>query len=232
MTVVYQITNVANRKFYVGSSVKPRTRFQTHRRQLRKGTHHCEPLQRAWDKYGEDCFRFKVIEQLDSVEAMHAAEDKWLIEHQGQPHCYNVGTRAVAFFLGRTHTDEAKAKQSAGHAGMKHRLGHTNSPEHRARQSAAMRGIKKSPEHVEKIRQRMIGTSYAKGRVETAEMRAARGRAVIDVTSGRTFPSVRDAADHYGLERANVVRALRNDAPLKRGPRAGLHFRYACENPS
>lgn len=228
MAGIYKIRNLANGKFYVGSSVDTRVRFQTHRRQLRKGTHHCRPLQYAWDKYGEDCFKFEVVERVASPDDLHAAENRFLVEHQGRPHCYNTGTRAGAAFLGRSHTDEAKASLAAAHKGKQHRLGHTNSPEHRASQSASMRGIKKSPEHVEKIRQRMIGTSYAKGRIVTEAMRAERGRAVIEITSGANFISVAAAAEHFGLQRANVVRALRNGCALKRGPHAGLHFQYVA----
>lgn len=226
MSAIYHIRNVVNGKFYVGSSVNIRARFQTHRRQLRKGTHHCEPLQRAWDKYGGDCFKFEVVEYVASSEGLIEAENRWLTLHHGQVHCYNVGTRAGAAFLGREHSEQAKAMVSRAQKGMKHRLGHTNSPEHRARQSVSMRGIKKTPEHVEKIRQRMIGTAYAKGRIVTEEMRAERGKAVIEVTTGLRFISVAAAAVHFGLERPNLIRAMRSDGPLKRGPQRGLHFRH------
>lgn len=89
-----------------------------------------------------------------------------------------------------------------------------------------MLGKKKSAEHADKIRQRMLGTSYAKGRIVTEEERAMRGRAVAEVSSGLEFISTASAAQHFGLERCNVIRALRGDAPLKRGPQKGLHFRY------
>lgn len=92
--------------------------------------------------------------------------------------------------------------------------------------SEANKGKKLSPEHVEKIRQRMFGTSYAKGRIVTAEMRARFERPVMELTSGLTFLSVGAAASHFELDRPNVSRALRNGGPLKRGPKKGLHFSY------
>lgn len=142
--------------------------------------------------------------------------------------CEAIRARAMGKrnFLGRTHTAETRVRLSEINRGNQHRLGHTNSPDHRQRISSAMKGKKKSPEHVEKIRQRMIGTSYAKGRIVTDEMKARFERPVIEVTNGLTFPSVVAAADHFGLDRPNVSRALRNDAPLKRGPRKGLYFRF------
>ena len=226
MLAVYKITNLVNGKFYVGSSVDVRLRFKNHRYDLRKKRHHCQPLQRAWDKYGEDSFKFEVIEEASSSGEIHAIENRWLEEHYRKGSCYNIGTRAGAAFLGRAHTGEARMKVSKAQKGKQHRLGHTNSPEHRARISAANKGKQLSPEHAEKIRQRMLGTSYAKGRVVTEEERARRGRAVVEITSGLEFISTPAAAAHFGLQRANVRRALRGDAPLKRGPKAGLHFRY------
>lgn len=226
MAVIYRIRNVANGKFYLGSSVRHRVRFQTHRRQLRKGTHHCPPLQRAWAKYGEDCFKFEVVEQVEEGTCHLAVEARWLDEHHGQPLCYNVSKHPFALWLGLKHSEEAKAKVSRAQKGKKHRLGHINSPDHRARISAAMKGKKKSPEHVEKIRQRMIGTSYAKGRIVTDEQRALSARPVLEVTTGLEFMSVSEAAKHFGLIRPNLIRTLRHGGLLKRGPKAGLRFRY------
>ncbi len=271
MIAIYKITNVTNGKFYVGSTVDTRVRFQTHRRQLRKGTHHCEPLQRAWEKYGEECFKFSIAENVLCRDDLFEVENRWLSEHHGKIYCYNISRYADAparglkhseerkanasarmmgkqfakgykrtpeecetirqramgraNFLGKTHSEEARARLSAAHQGKQHRLGHQNSPEHRARISVAMKGKAKSPEHVEKIRQRMIGTSYAKGRIVTDEMRARMSHPVREITSGTKFASIAAAAEFYGLGRPNVARAIRNDAPLKRGPRKGLHFR-------
>jgi len=227
MFAVYKITNIKNGHFYVGSSIVPRIRFQTHKRELRTGIHHCQPLQRAWDKYGEDSFSFDAIEETDCKDTLLALEAEWLNEHYGKSHCYNTGTTPGAAFLGRTHTDAAKEKVSAAQKGKQHRLGHKNSPEHRARISAAMKGKKKSPEHAEKIRQRMIGTSYAKGRIVSEEVRDLFRRPVNELTTGKQFGSILEAAEHFGLQRANVNRTLRNGGILKRGPNAGLHFQYA-----
>jgi len=127
MLALYRIVNVTNGKFYVGSSIVVKTRLRTHRRDLRNGGHHCSYLQRAWNKYGEESFKFEIIEYFDDKVLLLEAEDRWLSVHQGQSHCYNTGRTAKASFLGRTHTDETKAKVSAAQKGKQHRLGHTNS---------------------------------------------------------------------------------------------------------
>jgi group I intron endonuclease len=98
--VIYKIRNVVNQKFYVGSAVDTRTRFRQHRRLLKKGTHHCKHLQAAWNKYGEDVFKFEVVEHVSSRDALEAVEDQWLLEHVGKPHCYNSGRSAKAPWRG------------------------------------------------------------------------------------------------------------------------------------
>jgi len=92
--VIYQIRNVVDGHYYVGSTVDSRKRFWAHRKALRAGTHDCIHLQRAWNKYGEDCFKFEIVEQLDSKGALYPAEQRWLDEHFGQAYCYNVAAHA------------------------------------------------------------------------------------------------------------------------------------------
>jgi len=92
--VIYKIRNVVNQHYYVGSTVDSRKRFWEHRKDLRTGRHVCVRLQRAWNKYGEDCFKFEIVEQLSSRDALLQAEQKWLDEHYGTEYCYNVSSSA------------------------------------------------------------------------------------------------------------------------------------------
>ena len=87
--VIYKIRNVTNQKFYVGSTNNTRERFRNHRNRLRKNRHHAKHLQAAWNKYGEDCFKFEVVEIVESVDMLQAVEDRWLAEHVGKNYCYN-----------------------------------------------------------------------------------------------------------------------------------------------
>lgn len=92
--VIYKIRNVINDHYYVGSTVDSRKRFWAHRKALRAGNHDCVHLQRAWVKYGEDCFRFEIVQQLASKEELYPAEQKLLDEHFGKEYCYNVASYA------------------------------------------------------------------------------------------------------------------------------------------
>jgi group I intron endonuclease len=171
--VIYKIRNVVNQHYYVGSTVDSRKRFWAHRKALRTGTHDCIHLQRAWNKYGEDCFKFEIVEQLDSKDALYPAEQKWLDAHFGQPYCYNVAAHAdspmrdaspelrakvaagVSRYAaehgsprtGHTHTDETKKRirQSKLDNPQKYWEGKERPPETRAKISAAQKGVPKAP---------------------------------------------------------------------------------------
>ena len=92
--VIYRIRNVINDHYYIGSTVDSRKRFWEHRKDLRLDKHVCIRLQRAWNKYGEDCFKFEIVEQLNNREDLYPAEQKWLDEHYGAEYCYNVSAFA------------------------------------------------------------------------------------------------------------------------------------------
>lgn len=94
--VIYRIRNVVNGNFYVGSTVDSRKRFWAHRKDLRLNRHACIHLQRAWNKYGEDCFKFEVIQELSCKEELFPAEQKLLDENFGKEHCYNTAKYADA----------------------------------------------------------------------------------------------------------------------------------------
>jgi len=147
--VIYKIRNVVNGKFYVGSTVDSRVRFQTHRRNLKKGKHQSPHMQAAWNKYGEDCFKFEVIEIVECSENLLIAEQKWLDEHAGKPHCYNWATDASAPMRGKKHTEKTialvKANRTAPKGDTHYRFGKKLSDEVRKKISDAQRGVKKAP---------------------------------------------------------------------------------------
>lgn len=155
VTAIYKIRNIVNGKFYVGGTVDARVRFQSHRRLLRRGAHHCQPLQYAWNKYGEEAFKFEVVEDVDRREALFDAEDRWLAEHHGKPHCYNVSRCADSPTRGTTLSDTHKARISAANMG---------------NQSA--KGAIRPDEEREAIRQRKIGNINFRGRKHTEESKA------------------------------------------------------------
>lgn len=64
MTGIYQIRNLVNDKVYIGSAVDFGKRWNSHICSLNDQHHHSQKLQRAWDKYGIDAFKFEILEEL------------------------------------------------------------------------------------------------------------------------------------------------------------------------
>jgi len=160
---VYQISNTLNGKVYVGGSVNIRTRLMGHFRSLRRGSHHSQKLQRAWEKYGEETFSVSVLEKV-SPEGVEQSEQKWLDRLRPHTTGYNICPK------GRI------------------RIGIPHTPETRAKISRAMSGRKLSESHVEQIRERMRGhvhspdalrriTDAATGKKHTAETKKKIGAA-------------------------------------------------------
>lgn len=60
---IYCITNKINHKTYVGQSINILKRKQDHISKLRNKRHGNQYLQYSWEKYGENCFEFIVLEE-------------------------------------------------------------------------------------------------------------------------------------------------------------------------
>lgn len=88
---IYSITNLVNGKRYIGKSLAIHYRWTRHRRELRKQEHYNSFLQRAWDKYGEENFKFEVVEKCEK-ECLCEREIHWIKEFKtlGQDYGYNL----------------------------------------------------------------------------------------------------------------------------------------------
>ena len=64
---VYIITNIINKKVYVGSTTDSfKNRWNSHTKKLRSHTHPNAHLQNAWIFYGEESFVFSILEILET----------------------------------------------------------------------------------------------------------------------------------------------------------------------
>jgi len=75
---IYRIRNKLNGKVYIGSAEDIVNRFYGHKSILHKNKHHSILLQRAWNKYGEDQFVFKVIEKVEKPLSLRKREQYWI----------------------------------------------------------------------------------------------------------------------------------------------------------
>jgi group I intron endonuclease len=74
---IYRIVCKPTGQFYVGSAVNLHERLRSHWTALRRGKHANKYLQRAWKRYREVNFEFKVVE-LVKPSRLLAAEQSWL----------------------------------------------------------------------------------------------------------------------------------------------------------
>lgn len=144
---IYVIRNVISGRCYVGSSFNIERRFNAHRSLLKHGKHHSPSLQRAWDKYGSTAFEFGILEIVDGIDGLLAAEQKHieLLNAADARLGYNVspvaGTRR-----GVPQPDSVRKKLSA------ERKGVPKSAETRAKMALAAKARPpKSEEHRRKI---------------------------------------------------------------------------------
>lgn len=118
---VYAIINIINGKVYIGSSKNIVKRFNSHKRDLKNSTHHNRYLQRAWDKYGEDCFEFEVLEYVEDVIELLEVEQYYMDSTKCyfKEYGYNNSVKA-GNCLGVKHTEETRKKMSESSKGMVH----------------------------------------------------------------------------------------------------------------
>lgn len=61
MAIIYQILNIITNDCYIGSTSEPKRRKYIHYHKLKQNKHHSIYLQRAYNKYGIDSFKFNVL---------------------------------------------------------------------------------------------------------------------------------------------------------------------------
>ena len=75
---IYRIYNYVTNKSYIGSSVNIKERWQEHRRRLRNNTHENIFLQRAYNKYGKENFKFIIHEVVSDESKLIEIEQYWI----------------------------------------------------------------------------------------------------------------------------------------------------------
>lgn len=144
---VYRITCTANGRAYVGSTVDIGFRFHSHRNTLKAGKHHNSHLMNAWQKYGEDAFRFEVLEVVEDAAKLVEREQWWIDRLGTVKNGFNLRPRASTN-LGSKRSEESRANMSAAQRG---RTCKPFTEEHRRNLSEANRGKVFSEEHRRKL---------------------------------------------------------------------------------
>lgn len=92
IAAIYQIVNTKTGDNYIGSSHNINERFWQHLWDLRRNKHFNPALQKHYNKYGEEVFRFEILQLLTNSKKYIMAEHKYSdakIIKEKQP-TYNV----------------------------------------------------------------------------------------------------------------------------------------------
>jgi group I intron endonuclease len=222
-TGVYMITNIVDGKIYVGSSKDVELRFRQHQKSLKGGYHINKHLQNAWSKYGEQAFKFEVIEYC-SPDVMIELEQDLIesLECLDRKKGYNLMPAAP----GNPYTEEIRKKISE--ANRRRRL----SPESRKRISESLKGNKNilteknrnalrkavvdkplTEEHKRKISESLKGKKRSKesrNNMKGAKRLSAQEKAEIEYELVNNPDVVqRDLAKKYGVSPGSIQRIKR-----------------------
>lgn len=147
---IYCITNIINNKKYIGSAKVIIRRWYEHKKYLRNGNHKNKHLQSSWNFYGEESFKFEILENV-SFDLLITKEQYWLDEIIKNYEVYNVNLN-VSGFHNRTHSEETRKKIS--YTKKSQNLKTFHSEETRKKISQALKGVVREPlsaEHKQKI---------------------------------------------------------------------------------
>lgn len=87
---IYFITNQTNNKKYIGETINIQERKARHLSNLRRGIHHSEKLQRAYDKYGEGQFKWSWdAYEIKDEQELKLLEKKLIAEYDTYYNGYN-----------------------------------------------------------------------------------------------------------------------------------------------
>lgn len=128
LTGVYKIYNEKHENvFYIGSTSISYNkyiyrngfynRWYTHLRSLIKNKHHSKYLQKVFNKYGSENFKFEIIEICEPEKCIEK-EQYWIDFYKKSYKLYNTNEKANSV-LGYKHTKESKLKISKSHKGKK-----------------------------------------------------------------------------------------------------------------
>ncbi len=182
---IYCITNDVNGKRYIGQTVDYRSRLSNHIAKLKGNRHVNVYLQRAWNKYGEEAFTFKVIELCDSsrLDEREQYYIKLFKTFSDEGEGYNLNTGGAKY---RKHSRHVRSKMS-----LKAR-GRVFSEQHRHRMSLAARRRIIPEEIIEKTRRtkEMLGSHRGENN-HNALITDMQAEAIIrDMLAGATYDDI------------------------------------------
>ena len=121
---IYAIVNIINNKKYIGSATRLKERFRNHKTLLKRNKHFNSHLQNAWNKYGEDNFKFEILEIISNTEMQNITElliqkeEFYIIKTESNNRLFGYNSRIICnSSLGIKWTEEQKERLSKSKKG-------------------------------------------------------------------------------------------------------------------
>ena len=189
---IYQILCFANNKIYIGQSINLKKRENTHFSLLRHNKSHNIHLQAAFDKYGEEYFRFSALEYC-SIDNLDEREIYW---ENILPKEMKFNNRPIESSTNRGIVRSVETRYKLAQIN----VGRSLSEEHKKKTSDSMKGIPKTEEH----RQNII----------KAKLKKAFSVSQIDLNTNEvlaSFESLNQASRETGIGLGNIAGARDKD---------------------
>lgn len=212
---IYKITNIINNKIYIGSSINLYNRKSQHLKLLKYGKHENSYLQNSFNKYGEENFKWEIIEYVEIIddreklkEILLNREQFYLDEYKSYDNKIGYNLLAVAGSrLGSKHSEKTllklkeyqstRPKETSIKSGLTQR-GKKLTEEHKQKLSRVRKGMKFSDRHKYNL-SKSIMESY-----KTINM-------VINLTTGKIFKNILEASRYYQINHSNIGRVCRGE---------------------
>lgn len=121
---IYQILNTKNGKRYIGCAINWMKRKREHLFLLRHNSHTNSHLQNAYNNYGENFFKFEIIEHVEHSKNLIKREQFWIDKYDFDK-LYNI--RKIAYSnLGIKWSNKSREKLSKSQQGKKLSQEHKN----------------------------------------------------------------------------------------------------------
>lgn len=226
---IYCIENLTTNKKYIGQSVDVDGRWNKHKSELNHGNHDNDYLQKAWKKYGENDFKFYVLEYCDHLE-LNEREIYYIDFYNTLDRDQGYNLKSGGQNNGSKPTDYVRQKQSKA---LKHFYEKNNDARNKRREDALRQWA--DPD----IKQKIVGENngmYGKCHTEEAKAKIRASRigkpsshrntsSVLCVELNQIFVDALTASKEFSCQSGTILRACRNEKYTC----SGYHWKFIGE---
>ena len=202
---VYKITNTLchEGKYYIGYSCNVKERWTIHKYRLKVGKHDNTYMQRAYNKYGSECFDYEILQECETEEEARNIELSYLEDLTIRDKLYNLhynswGGNIISFHPDREGIIE-KIKT-------KIRDNHSKLSKEEKQQKWGQPGVKNGMygrTHTDEVKQRL--SKLGKGMIPVSAKRVSIDNII--------YPSIREAGRQLGVSSVFLLPRLKSLDP-------------------